>query len=76
MPLGDLECAIIGRVDSLLVHLLGHGPEAFREFGVECVGGDPGGVGACGGRVVRGGFLVRLLEVPAGDAAEPVYTWM
>jgi lactate 2-monooxygenase len=54
----------------LLVHLLGHGPESFRGFGVERVGGDPGGVGAGSGRVVRDVFLA-VLEVPADHAIEP-----
>src|ERR1700733_5605920 len=59
-----------GAAVRLLVHLLGHGPEPLRGFGVERVGGDPGGVGAGGGRVVGGVFLA-VLEVPADHAAEP-----
>ena len=54
----------------LPVHLLGHGPEPVRGFGAERVGGDPGGVGAGRGRVVRGVFLA-VLEVAAGHSAEP-----
>lgn len=55
-----------GRRVRLLVHLLGDGPEPFRGFGVERVGGNPGGVGAGSGRVVGGVFLA-VLEVPADN---------
>jgi formamidopyrimidine-DNA glycosylase len=56
-------------VPRLLVHLLGHGPEPFRGFGVERVGGDPGGVSAGSGRVVRSIFLA-VFEVPPRHAVE------